>query len=226
MPANAASSTSPMHLRISVASTAIIDVRSESEYADDHIPGAINCPVLSDTERTRKWARMDRQHSSFEARRRGAALVSRNIALHLEQRFADRSREAWKPLVYCWRGGNRSESMTHVLARDRLACPATVRAAIVLFVGAKSSRNSKHCPNAIRVQGDLRHHRQRQEPPCCSNLGGLRRAGARSRGACAHHRGSVLGQPCRRSPQPTQKSFETLPMAETQRASTRPARST
>jgi len=93
----------------------IVDVRSESEFAEDHIPGAIICPVLSDDER-REVGTMDRQQSSFEARRRGAALVARNIARHLEERFADRPRD-WQPLVYCWRGGNRSGSMVHILSR-------------------------------------------------------------------------------------------------------------
>ena len=39
----------------------IIDVRSESEFAEDHMPGAVNCPVLSDTERI-EVGTMDRQH--------------------------------------------------------------------------------------------------------------------------------------------------------------------
>jgi tRNA 2-selenouridine synthase len=93
----------------------VIDVRSESEYAEDRIPGAISCPVLDDAER-HEVGTMDRQQSSFEARRRGAALVARNIARHLEERFADRPRD-WRPLVYCWRGGNRSSSMVHILSR-------------------------------------------------------------------------------------------------------------
>lgn len=93
----------------------IIDARSESEYALDHIPGAINCPVLSDEERVRVGT-MYKQVNAFEAKKVGAALVARNIARHIEERFADKPRE-WKPLVYCWRGGNRSGSMAHILAR-------------------------------------------------------------------------------------------------------------
>ena len=93
----------------------IIDVRSESEFAEDHMPGAVNCPVLSDTERI-EVGTMDRQQSSFEAKRRGAAYVARNIARHLEETFADKPR-SWKPLVYCWRGGNRSGALATVLAR-------------------------------------------------------------------------------------------------------------
>ncbi|MCX7220360.1 MAG: rhodanese-like domain-containing protein, partial [Burkholderiales bacterium] len=94
---------------------AIIDVRSPSEFAEDHIPGAINCPVLDDQERIRVGT-MYKQVNAFEAKKVGAALVAKNIAAHLEQHFLDKHRE-WKPLIYCWRGGNRSGSMAHILAK-------------------------------------------------------------------------------------------------------------
>ncbi|HMM55166.1 MAG TPA: tRNA 2-selenouridine(34) synthase MnmH [Candidatus Desulfobacillus sp.] len=91
----------------------IIDVRSPSEFAEDHIPGAVSCPVLSDEERARVGT-LHKQESPFAARKLGAALIARRIAGHLEARFLDRPRE-WKPLVYCWRGGKRSGALTHVL---------------------------------------------------------------------------------------------------------------
>ena len=52
--------------------------------------------------------------SRLAARRRGAALVARNIAAMLETAFVDHARE-WRPLVYCWRGGQRSRALTQVL---------------------------------------------------------------------------------------------------------------
>lgn len=91
----------------------IIDVRSPGEYADDHLPGAISCPVLSDEERARVGT-LYKQVSPFEAKKVGAALVARNIARHIEERFLDKPK-AWKPLVYCWRGGKRSGAFTHIL---------------------------------------------------------------------------------------------------------------
>ena len=93
---------------------AIIDVRSPSEFAEDHLPGAINLPVLDDAERARVGTHYT-QISVFEARRMGAALVSRNIARHLETALADKPKQ-FRPLVYCWRGGMRSQSMALVLA--------------------------------------------------------------------------------------------------------------
>lgn len=88
----------------------IVDVRTPLEYAEDHLPGAINAPVLSNEERAIVGT-MYRQVSPFEATRLGAAMVAKNIAHHLETTFAGRSRQ-WRPLVYCWRGGKRSGAMT------------------------------------------------------------------------------------------------------------------
>ena len=92
---------------------AIIDVRSPAEFADDRAPGAISCPVLDDEERARVGS-IYKQVSPFEARKVGAALVSRNIAAHIEALFLDKPRD-WRPLVYCWRGGPRSGAMVTVL---------------------------------------------------------------------------------------------------------------
>ena len=90
----------------------IIDVRSPAEFADDHIPGAINCPVLDDAQRI-EVGTIYKQVSPFEARKVGAALVSENIGRHLREHFLTKARD-WKPLIYCWRGGNRSGSLTTV----------------------------------------------------------------------------------------------------------------
>ncbi|MDO5103749.1 MAG: tRNA 2-selenouridine(34) synthase MnmH [Lautropia sp.] len=87
----------------------LIDARSPSEYALDHLPGALNHPVLDDEER-RIVGTIYKQQSAFEARRAGAAMVAANLARHWEQSFADKP-ESWRPLVYCWRGGMRSGSM-------------------------------------------------------------------------------------------------------------------
>ena len=87
----------------------IIDVRTPLEFAEDCIPGAINAPVLENEERVIVGT-LYVQSSAFEATRIGAAMVARNIARHLETTFADRPR-GWRPLVYCWRGGKRSESL-------------------------------------------------------------------------------------------------------------------
>ena len=93
----------------------IIDARSPAEYALDHIPGAINCPVLNNEERATVGT-LYKQESPFAAKKLGAALVAKNIANHLQEHFIHQPRE-WRPLVYCWRGGERSGAFAHILQR-------------------------------------------------------------------------------------------------------------
>jgi len=90
----------------------VIDVRSPSEFADDHIPGAINLPVLDDDERA-EVGTIYKQVDPFTARKRGASLTSRNIATHIET--LSQNPKDWRPVVYCWRGGQRSGSMALVM---------------------------------------------------------------------------------------------------------------
>ncbi len=94
---------------------AIIDTRSPLEFALDHIPGAINYPVLTNEERARIGT-IYKNESPFAAKKIGAALVARNISNHLEKYFLALP-YAWRPLVYCWRGGERSGAFTLILNR-------------------------------------------------------------------------------------------------------------
>ena len=100
----------------------VIDVRSPSEFAEDHIPGAINLPVLDDAERA-EIGTIYVQQSKFLARRIGAAKVARNIAAHLDGALKDRD-GGFRPLVHCWRGGQRSGAMVAVM--DQIGWPVTV----------------------------------------------------------------------------------------------------
>ena len=91
----------------------VIDARSEDEHALDHLPGAINWPTLNNAERI-EIGTLYKQVNAFEAKKRGAAIAARNIAAHIERAVIDKPR-GWKPLVYCWRGGNRSGSLATIL---------------------------------------------------------------------------------------------------------------
>ena len=92
----------------------IIDVRSPSEFEEDHIVGAINCPVLSDLERD-KVGTIYKRESTFKAKIIGSSLTARNIAKHIEERFLE-YKGSWQPLVYCWRGGQRSKAFAIILS--------------------------------------------------------------------------------------------------------------
>jgi tRNA 2-selenouridine synthase len=181
----------------------LIDVRSEGEFGEDHIPGAINCPVLDNSERALVGT-IYKQSSSFDAKKLGAALVSANIAKHLRERFGDRPR-SWRPLVYCWRGGGRSAALAHVLAQVGWRVGQ-------LEGGYKAYRRA--------VIADLLALPQRLEWRVLCGLTGtgksrllraLDQAGAQvlDLEALAAHRGSVLGN-MPDEPQPTQKLFESL----------------
>ncbi|MCG2600118.1 MAG: tRNA 2-selenouridine(34) synthase MnmH, partial [Achromobacter sp.] len=179
----------------------IIDVRTPLEYADDHIPGALNAPVFSNEERARVGT-LYRQ-APFEATRLGAALAARNIANHLDTTFAGRP-QSWRPLVYCWRGGKRSGSMTVMFnmigwrARQLDGGYKTYRRATLEALDA--------LPAGLRfvvLTGPTGSGKTRL-------LHALAQAGAQTLDleALAAHRGSLLGaRPG--VPQPTQKGFDT-----------------
>jgi len=181
----------------------LIDVRSESEFADDHIPGAINCPVLDNSERALVGT-VYKQSSSFDAKRIGASLVAANIARHLQSRFNHRPR-TWRPLVYCWRGGGRSDALAHVLSQ----------------VGWKVARlDGGYKAYRRAVVSDLTTLPRAFDWRVLCGLTGTGKSrllkALEAEGAqvldlerIAAHRGSVLGN-MPDEPQPTQKMFDSL----------------
>jgi tRNA 2-selenouridine synthase len=181
----------------------IIDVRSESEFAEDHIPDAINCPVLDNDERGRVGT-IYKRVSSFEAKKTGAALISANIARHLRERFQDRPRD-WRPLVYCWRGGGRSGALAHVLQQvgwrvGQLDGGYKVyRRAVVADLAISPTRFAWRVVCGLTGAGKSRLLRALRD--CGSPVLDLE--------ALAAHRGSVLGN-LPDAHQPSQKMFESL----------------
>jgi tRNA 2-selenouridine synthase len=91
----------------------VIDARSEGEYAEDHLPCAVNWPTLNNDER-RDIGTLYKQVNAFEAKKRGAAIAARNIAAHIDREVIDKPKE-WRPVAYCWRGGQRSGSLSTIL---------------------------------------------------------------------------------------------------------------
>lgn len=178
-----------------------LDVRSPAEFALDHLPGAVNMPVLDDAERARIGTLYT--GSAFEARRLGAALVARNIALMLDGAFADKARD-WQPLVYCWRGGQRSRALAHVLNEvgwRAMQLDGGYRAYRRHVVGELETLPSRF--RFVVLCGLTGSGKSRL-------LAALAAAGAQTLDleAIARHRGSLLGE----FPgvvQPSQKAFET-----------------
>ena len=180
----------------------IIDVRSPAEFAIDHMPGAINLPVLDDEQRC-LIGTMFKQDSSFLARRAGAAIICRNIAEMIDSHFADLSVDH-RILVYCWRGGQRSASLATIL--DAVGWKVSV-----LDGGYKAFR--RHVRQGLeRLPAELRW--QVIQGPTGSGktrlLHTLAAAGAQvlDLEALARHRASVLGG-LPDEAQPSQRGFET-----------------
>jgi tRNA 2-selenouridine synthase len=185
---------------------AILDARSPAEFAEDHIPGALSCPVLDDAERAHVGT-LYKRVSSLEAKRAGAALVSRNIARHLESTLADKPR-AWRPLVYCWRGGKRSGALAHVLrevgwdAHTLEGGYKAYRRHVVERLAELPAKLEFRVVHGVTGSGKSRL------------LATLAQAGEQvlDLEALAAHRGSVLGG-LPDAPQPSQKMFESLLLA-------------
>ena len=181
--------------------SALIDARTESEFALDRLPGAVNWPSLTDAERIVIGTEYV-QVSPFLAKKRGAAMVARNIAGHIEREVLDLPKD-WRPLIYCWRGGSRSGALATVL--DQIGFRVTR-----LDGGYQSWRRAVVAAlEELPARFDYR--------VVCGNTGSgksrllqvLRAQGAQvlDLEALANHRGSVLGL-VPGSPQPSQKQFD------------------
>ena len=191
----------PLTLDALAGFDAIIDVRSPSEFALDHIPGAANYSVLSDTERI-EVGTIYKQVSAFDAKKVGAAMVARNIAAHIDAAFRDKPK-SWRPLIYCWRGGVRSGALAHVLRSIGWA-------ALQLEGGYKSWRGQV-IHDLATLPAQFRYH------VICGRTGSgksrlleaLANSGAQvlDLEKLAAHKGSVLGD-LPDEPQPAQKFFE------------------
>lgn len=179
----------------------LIDARSEGEYALDRLPGAVNWPTLNDDER-RIVGTEYKQISAFDAKKRGAAMAARNIAAHIEAHVMDKPKN-WKPLVYCWRGGKRSGSLSLVLAQ--------IGFEVHIIEGGYKAFRAAMLADLERLAAQLSYR------AICGPTGSgktrllqsLAQAGAQvlDLEALAQHRSSVLGL-IPGQPQPSQKQFE------------------
>ena len=180
----------------------VIDARSENEYAEDHLPGAVNWPTLNNAER-HEIGTTYKQVNAFEAKKRGAALAARNISAHIEREVISRPKD-WKPLTYCWRGGKRSGSLSLVLSEIGFRVE-------IIEGGYKAFRHALLADIPRRVEGlDFRVICGTTGSGKTRLLQALADAGAQvlDLEALANHRSSVLGA-IPGLPQPTQKAFDT-----------------
>ncbi|MET4580208.1 tRNA 2-selenouridine(34) synthase MnmH [Ottowia thiooxydans] len=186
-----------------LAQFSVIDARSESEFELDRLPGAANWPSLHDDERVRVGT-LYKQVSPFEAKKLGAALVAKNIGQHIEREVLDKPKN-WRPLIYCWRGGQRSSSLALVLGQIGFHAHVieggykAFRAAMLEDLSNLASRLDYRVVCGPTGSGKTRL------------LHALAHAGAQvlDLEGLARHRASVLGL-IPGQPQPSQKRFDTL----------------
>ena len=182
---------------------AVIDARSEDEFAEDHLPEAINWPTLNNAQRI-EIGTLYKQVNPFEARKRGAALAARNIAAHIEREVIDKPKD-WKPLAYCWRGGQRSGSLSLILSQ--------IGFRVTLVEGGYKAFRAAVVQDIARLTETL--HFEVICGPTGSGktrlLHAMQAQGAQvlDLEALANHRSSVLGAVPGLA-QPTQKRFDTL----------------
>jgi tRNA 2-selenouridine synthase len=185
---------------------AIVDVRSPAEFAEDHVPGAINLPVLTNEERA-EVGTIYVQESRFRARRIGAAMIARNVARYLETELKDKD-GAFRPLIYCWRGGQRSNAMAVILSSIGWRTG-------VLSGGYKTYR--RRVSSAL-YDAELPHRLVLIDGPTgCGKTELLSRLAERGLQVLdleglAAHRGSLFGA-IPGAPQPSQKMFESRLLA-------------
>lgn len=175
----------------------VIDVRSEGEFVEGHIPQAINIPILNNEERARVGTDYKKQGQAV-AVRTGLDLVSPRLPEIIKA--TDLEAAGREVLVHCWRGGMRS-------------------AYFCQFVGAAQIR-------ATPLEGGYKAYRQFvmemfERPLRLITIGGCTGSGKTELlrklsdageqvldlEALAHHKGSVFGgllQP----PQPTTEQFQ------------------
>lgn len=179
----------------------VIDVRSPSEFAEDHVPGAINLPVLDDAERA-EIGTLYKQVSPFDARKAGAALVFRNAARHIETEL-EKYDGSWRPLVYCWRGGQRSGAFCWMLSQIGWRAEVVDGGYRAYRRLVKKMLYDTPLPHRL-VALDGYTGTAKTE---LLNLAGARGVQVLDLEGLARHRGSLLGAVA--EAQPTQKRFET-----------------
>ena len=181
----------------------VIDVRTPSEYAEDHIIGSVNYPVLYNEQRS-LIGKTYKQVNPFKAKIIGSSIIAKNIAIHIEKNFQNKS-GSWKPLIYCWRGGQRSRALALILQEIGWQ-------PYQLYGGYKKYRQDvMDLLNNLSPKLKLWSIGGKTGTAKTKILSTLEKLGGQvlDLEQLANHKGSLLGK-INNSPQPSQKLFESL----------------
>ena len=173
-------------------------MRSENEFADDHIPSSINLPVLNNKERIIIGTQY--KENSFEARKQGAALINNNISKIIKKDLFEKKD---KVLIYCWRGGLRSLSLYLVLKQIGFDVEIledgykSYRRHVVHFFEDEIEQFNFNQIKGVTGVGKTLFLKNLEKSSQVLDLEGI-----------ANHKGSILGD-IPKFKQPNQKMFET-----------------
>ncbi len=143
-------------------------------------PARVNWPMLNDARARARSAPSTSRSRPFDARKRGAAMVARNIAAPRRARTCTTSRASWQPLVYCWRGGQRCGALALVL--DQIGFQVHVLEGGYRDSAAPWCAELETLPATLRLPRALRPHRLGKSR-LLQALHDARRAGAGPGGA-------------------------------------------
>ncbi len=184
---------------ITLSNVPLVDVRTPTEFAQGHVPSAVNLPLFSDAERAAVGTAY-KQQSREQAVLIGLEFVGPKMRPILEQLQTLVHQEAAAVRLYCWRGGMRSASVAWLSEMSGYR-------AYTLRGGYKTFRNYTLAlfeqPTPLRLLSGKTGSGKTEILQALSCLGhqvvdleGL-----------AHHKGSAFGS-FGQSPQPTQQQFE------------------
>lgn len=97
---------------LSLEQAVFIDLRAPVEFQDAHIPGAVNIPLFSDQERSEVGI-IYRYQGPGSAKSKGLEVVAPRLASLVSE--IKRRAEGNNLVLYCWRGGERSDAVSRVL---------------------------------------------------------------------------------------------------------------
>ncbi len=105
--------TAMLHDALAGRYALVIDARSEREYAEDHVPRALNLPVVGNEE----YAEVGTTHRTDKHRAYliGVSYTLRNMSRAIDDLVTQYPKDA-RILVYCFRGGKRSKLWLDSLA--------------------------------------------------------------------------------------------------------------
>jgi tRNA 2-selenouridine synthase len=183
----------------------VVDARSQREYGEDHVPGAVNLPVVDDDE----FAQVGTTHKTdkHHAYLIGVSYALKNMSRAIDELVSKYPRDA-RMLVYCFRGGKRSKLWLDTLS--------TIGFKVDRLPGGWKAYRAWVCEQLDQLPRRFSYNVLCGPTGCGKTrlLGALEAAGAQvlELEGLAQHHGSLIGE-FPGIPQPTQKWFDSLLLA-------------